>query len=75
MARTILRKKRLASMVKTHSSPTASQRAHINLQLLVFTSVCNLLKLVKSSYSNNNSAASFILSKSRGKDMRAANLL
>ena len=48
MARTILRKKRSALMVKTSSSSCTCQCASMMRQLLVFTSVCNLLKLVKS---------------------------
>ena len=45
----MLRRKRSARMVNTHSpSPVCSQRASMIRQLFVFTSVCSLLKLVKS---------------------------
>ena len=58
MARTILRRKRLAEMVKRHSPGfSSSQRASWMIQMLVFTSVPVLLNEVKSEYSSNTWAA------------------
>ena len=50
MARTILRRKRFAVMVKTSSSSTFSQCASVIWQMKLLTCVCTFEKLVKSSF-------------------------
>ena len=72
-ARTILRKKRLASMQNTHSyAPRCSQCASTIVQIFVLTSVCVFEKLVKSLYSDKTAAAAFIASKSGTNDRHQA---
>jgi len=58
MARTIFRKKRSARIVNTQvASSSRVHSAWVIWQIFVFTSVCNLLKLVKSVYSKSTFAA------------------
>ena len=65
MARTIPLKNLSALIEKRHwCALLRSHSALVILQILVFVCACNLLKLVKSLYSNKIAAARFINSKS-----------
>ena len=70
MARTMLRRNRLDCMVNVHVSPVCCHCACVTVQRLFLTSVCSLLKLVKSVVWSRICAALFMASKSVSGGMR-----